>query len=195
VATKTNKDAVSAERFWMLLCGVAAKRSQRLVGRNGAWTRAMYELLHEVQDQLGLWCACEKPGKGHLGVKGEHLEIDLMWFTNDGDQYGLPLVAIEHENKWNMAEVKKDLWRVCMVCAPLRVFFGYAPNEKALQDRCMELVGLTKRCRRLPGGEDLVILRHQYMPLGKFVAWRVIDTGAQQLAESAPESVRQNPLR
>ncbi len=144
----------------------------------------MYGVLHRVQRDLELWCACEKPGKDHERT-GECLEIDMMWFANDGDHYGLPLVAIEHENHWNQAEAMKDLWRVSMVCAPLRVFFGYAPNEKALQSRRIELVEVSKRCRRLPGGEDLIILRHHHMPLGKFVAWRVTDRTTKQLAEPA----------
>lgn len=49
MTTKARGDYVSAERFWRLLCAVSLARADQLVGYGGAWTRAMYGVLHEVQ--------------------------------------------------------------------------------------------------------------------------------------------------
>src|SRR5690242_9100326 len=94
----------------------------------------MYDVLHAVQLDLNLWCQC-KPGHGAAqGVKGESLKMDMMWFERTDRQWDPPLVAVEHENAWNVDAARTDFWRVCQIGAPLRICFAYALNASRVDE-------------------------------------------------------------
>lgn len=167
----------------------ARASAARLAGRyGGAWTEGIYEVLHDVQNELGLWCACEKPdcvrGPGaHTGRKGEYLEIDLMWFDRASGDYGVPVVAIEHENSYRPEDIAVDFWRVCQLAVPLRVCIGYAPDAARVPQLQRVLLGKASEWRRLPGGEDLLVLGHAEMKPDDYQAWCI--TGAPGLPSVA----------
>jgi hypothetical protein len=157
--------------------------------RKGSWqagasstTAVMSGLLHSLQEEFGVHCLCQLPRKKAESSKKhdrvEALEIDMTWYpssanTDPDGNWDAALFALEHECSWDEFETKKDFWRVFQFAAPLRVFIGYAPHEKA-ENRLktltsMRLKGKTDRFHRLPGGEDILLLGSS--PLVGYERW------------------------
>lgn len=131
----------------------------------GIWSPHMFETLHAVRDDFGLWCKCEFGEKSAShGVKGEFLKIDMMWFPKGErtGEYDVPVFALEHENRHTDYHAKEDFWRVFQVAAPLRVFIGYAMENRAtaLVDALSDMRWVKGRDRfnQLPGGEDIALV-------------------------------------
>jgi hypothetical protein len=172
---------ISAKKFWAEF-QVAAKELPA-EGYGPSWTAGMYTVLHRVQQSLGLWCACRLGHATPHGQKGEYLKIDFMWFAADSGNWAPPVVAIEHENAWEVRETVTDFWRVSQVCAPLRVCIGYT-KTRAEAERLGPVMLDTSRengWRRVEKGEDLVVLGYDGMAPGDFLAWLLTDEGSKEL--------------
>ena len=157
-----------------------------------SWTHYMTGRLLDLAKENELHL-CGKT-LGHFGpdLKTEHLAreylFDFTLYERDAwKNHSLPCVIIEHENQWSEGEFLRDLWKVMIGFAPLRVMFGYARDEQGVK-------ALATAVRReaaswsypAQGVEDLVLLRHPGA-----TAWRLLrrPPGAKAWSESVtPDS-------
>jgi len=173
---------IRAEDFWRRFRAQVAIR--RPTGFGVEWTRGMYDVLHAVQLDLKLWCQCKPGHEPSQGAKGELLKIDMMWFERTDRQWDPPLVAIEHENAWTVDAARTDFWRVCQICAPLRVCIAYVPNASRVDETANALIAtaIGHRWQRLIGAQDLLVLGDGDMTWDGFRAWRLDAAGTAELA-------------
>ena len=172
---------VRAEDFWGRF--QANLLSERPSGFGGEWTRGMYQVLHAVQRDLNLWCQCKPGHETPQGAKGELLKIDMMWFKQGVSRWAPPLVAIEHENAWNLDESRTDFWRVAQICAPLRICIVYVRTADRVENTANALIStaVENEWQRLPDAEDLLVLGHGNMGWDGFRAWRLDAAGTTEL--------------
>lgn len=135
----------------------------------------MFRQLHTLaKEELHVHCCCTRGGHSKdLSVAGkwdgEHREylFDMTWYDNwEEATRPLPVVIIEHENRWSKDQFLYDLWKLMFGFAPRRVGIGYARDEAARDD----LVSAIEDARAQDGWvfpeatEDLVLLGHGRMP-------------------------------
>lgn len=152
----------TAVEFWDRFCPAVEERKPTGVRR--AWTQGMYDVLHKVQEQLGLRCQCTAHPKASTGGSHENLKLDFTWFAPHPhlsleEQQWVPIdVAIEHENVWKPFARSLDHWKVNQIGAYLRVFIGYVGKDEQVDQAASALMAREDRWFSVPGGQTLIII-------------------------------------
>ena len=164
----------------------ATERENYTNGGCADWTELMYRVLHQVKDDLKLWCECkmaEHHEKQPGTVRGERLHIDFFWYhrvpghetraKSVEEVYQPPCIVIEHENA--DARLEYNLWKLSQLAAPLRVLIGYSKvrGRKKVERRVTTLIEMARSANLFTPveTEDLWLLSDD-APSKTFSAWR-----------------------
>jgi hypothetical protein len=125
-------------------------REAALTERLGAWTQHLTAAVIAACRALG-WRAV---GRGHLAevlpvVKQEYLALDIMAFPEDPSaSWPRPVAVFELENQPKAELIAYALWKVSLVCCPLKGVFCYrtTPEEigALLKTLAAEVMGETE---------------------------------------------------
>jgi len=139
-------------------------------------TKFMSKILHQMVEQADMGCCCmywdahaSAAGQGwknatkEQGLEIEHL-FDFTWFKT-WVPYEQPAVIIEHENNGSKDAFLKDLWKILVGFAPLRVMIGYAGRSDLWKSYLDDMNNLSSKAQwSYPvGSEDLVLVGYWRM--------------------------------
>jgi hypothetical protein len=121
-----------------------------MTGRLEPWTRHLTGAVIAVCQAMG-WRAV---GRGHLAevlpvVKQEYLALDIMAFPADHhESWPRPVAVFELENQQSEEVIAYALWKVSLVCCPLKGVFCYRKRSEEvghlLKTLAAEVMGETE---------------------------------------------------